>query len=50
LADRVKAATLELQAKSKAAKRAKITGFVEPVPMDSMKTALKALMIKPYNK
>jgi len=37
-------------ADSKAAKRAKIVGFVEPVSMDSMKTALKALKIKPYDK
>ena len=50
LAARVKAASLELPAKSKAAKRAKITGFVEPVSMNSMKTALKALKIKPYDK
>ena len=50
LAKRVKAATLALSAKQKAAKRAKILGFVEPVPMDSMKTALKALKIKPFDK
>lgn len=50
LVARVKAATLQLQEKSKAAKRAKIKGFVEPVPMNSMKTAFKALQIKPYNK
>lgn len=50
LAKRVKAATLELTANDKAAKRAKIIGFVNPVPMDSMKMALKALKIKPYDK
>jgi two-component system sensor histidine kinase TtrS len=50
LADRVRTASLELPADSKAAKRAKIVGFVEPVSMDSMKTALKALKIKPYDK
>ena len=50
LVARVKAASLEILANSKAAKRAKIKGFVEPVSMDSMKTALKALKIKPYNK
>ncbi len=49
LAKRVKTATLEIQAESKAAKRANIKGFVEPVSMNSMKTALKALKIKPYN-
>ena len=50
LVKRVKAATLALTASNDAAKRAKIVGFVEPVPMDSMKTALKALKIKPYDK
>lgn len=50
LAKRVKAASLALSAKEKAAKRAKILGFVEPVPMDSMKTALKALKIAPFDK
>ena len=50
LAKRMKAAVLSLSSSSKAAKRAKIEGFVEPVPMDSMKAALKALKIKPYDK
>ena len=50
LAARIKAATLEILANSRVAKRAKIKGFVEPVSMDSMKTALKALKIKPFDK
>jgi ABC-type phosphate/phosphonate transport system substrate-binding protein len=50
LAKRVKAACLSLGAKEKAARRAKIVGFVEPVPMDSMKAALKSLKITPYDK
>ena len=50
LVARVKAASLEILANSKAAKRAKIKGFVEPISMVSMKTALKALKIKPFDK
>jgi two-component system sensor histidine kinase TtrS len=50
VADKVKSATLSLKASDRAAKKAKIAGFVEPVPMDSMKAALKALKIKPYDK
>jgi ABC-type phosphate/phosphonate transport system substrate-binding protein len=49
LVNRVAAASLALEAKSKAARRAKIKGFVGPVSMESMKTALKALKIKPYD-
>ena len=50
LASRLQAATLKLTADNKACKKAKILGFVEPVPMDSMIAALKALKIKPYDK
>lgn len=50
LANRVKAAVLKLDANSTAAKKAKIVGFVEPVSMESMKAALKALKIMPYDK
>lgn len=50
LADKIKNASLALQASDKAAQTAKIQGFVEPVSMDSMKEALKALKITPYDK
>lgn len=50
MSDKIKTASLSLQASDKAAQTAKIKGFVTPVSMDSMKQALKALKIKPYNK
>lgn len=49
LSEKVKAAALNIKPQDKAAQTAKIKGFVEPVPMDSMKAALKALKIKPYD-
>jgi ABC-type phosphate/phosphonate transport system substrate-binding protein len=48
-AEKVKAAALSIKASDRAAKKAKIVGFVEPVSMDGMKAALKALKIKPYD-
>jgi len=50
MADKVKLAAVELKNSDVAAQSAKIKGFVEPVSMDSMKAALKALKIKPYDK
>jgi ABC-type phosphate/phosphonate transport system substrate-binding protein len=47
---KVKAASLKLTAGDEAAKDAKIAGFVEPVPLDNMKAALKALRIEPFDK
>jgi twitching motility protein PilJ len=49
-AEKIKMAALKLKPSDKAAKRAKIKGFVEPVSMDSMTAALKALKIKPFDK
>ncbi len=50
LAEKVKTALLALNSSDIAAQKAKILGFVEPVSMDSMKAALKALKIKPFDK
>lgn len=49
-ADKIKLAALSLKPTDKAAQSAKIKGFVEPVSLDGMKAALKALKIKPYDK
>jgi twitching motility protein PilJ len=49
-ADKIKMAALALKPSDKAAKKAKIKGFVEPVSMDGMTAALKALKIKPFDK
>jgi two-component system sensor histidine kinase TtrS len=49
-AKKIKMAALSIKASDRAAKKAKIVGFVDPVPMDGMKDALKALKIKPYDK
>lgn len=50
VAGKIKAASLNLKAGDEAAKDAKITGFVEPISLDGMKAALKALKIEPYDK
>lgn len=47
---KVKKAIMSLKAGDEAARTAKINGFIEPVSMDGMKRALKALKIKPYDK
>ncbi|GAB6044141.1 phosphate/phosphite/phosphonate ABC transporter substrate-binding protein [Endothiovibrio diazotrophicus] len=47
--DAVKAALFKLKADMPAAQRAHIVGFVEPVSLDGLKAALKALHIAPYN-
>jgi ABC-type phosphate/phosphonate transport system substrate-binding protein len=49
-AEKIKTAALQLKPSDKAAKKAKIKGFVEPVSMDGMTAALKALKIKPFDK
>jgi ABC-type phosphate/phosphonate transport system substrate-binding protein len=49
LTTKVKDAALSLKPQDPAAHYAKIKGFVQPVSMDSMKAALKALKIKPYD-
>lgn len=48
MAEKVKKAALALAATDAVAKLAKIKGFVEPLPLDGMKTAFKALKIAPY--
>lgn len=45
---KVKAAALSLTPDSAAAKKAKIRGFVEPVSMENMKSAMKELKIPPF--
>jgi ABC-type phosphate/phosphonate transport system substrate-binding protein len=47
--DKVKAALLELEADNAAVKSAKIKGFIEPLPLDGMKAALKGLKLPPYD-
>lgn len=49
VSEKVKRAVLELNVDHPAAKAAKINGFVEPVSLDGMLTALKALNISPFN-
>lgn len=49
-AEKIKMAALNIKPSDKAAKKAKIKGFVEPVSMDGMTNALKALKIKPFDK
>ncbi|MDT8385477.1 MAG: phosphate/phosphite/phosphonate ABC transporter substrate-binding protein [Gammaproteobacteria bacterium] len=50
VAGKIKTASINLKAGDDAAKDANIEGFVEPVSLDGMKAALKALKIKPYDK
>ena len=50
LAEKAKTASLSLQSSEDAAKSAGINGFVEPVPLDTMTAALKALKIAPFDK
>jgi ABC-type phosphate/phosphonate transport system substrate-binding protein len=50
LSGKVKTASIGLKSGDEAAKDAKIAGFVEPVSLDGMKAALKALKIEPYDK
>ncbi|MFW2371785.1 MAG: phosphate/phosphite/phosphonate ABC transporter substrate-binding protein [Gammaproteobacteria bacterium] len=49
LANTAKQALLSLNAEHPASKQARINGFVEPVPLEGMVNALKALKIAPYN-
>lgn len=46
----VKSALLKVSADNPVAVAANIKGFVEPVPMDNIKSALKTLHIAPYDK
>jgi hypothetical protein len=48
LVAKMKKAVLGLSERNPVAKMAKIKGFVEPLPLDGMKTAFKALKIAPY--
>ncbi|CAK0748332.1 PBPb domain-containing protein [Gammaproteobacteria bacterium] len=50
LAQVVKAAALKLAATAPAAQAAEIKGFIEPLPLDTMKDALRALKLPPYDK
>ncbi len=50
LAKKLGAAALALPAEHTAARSAKIKGFVKPVKMDGMVTALRTLHIAPFNK
>lgn len=50
LVKKAKQAVLSLNAEHPASNKAKINGFVEPVSLDGMVNALKALKIAPYNK
>lgn len=50
ISDKAEQAALKLNADDPAAQTAKIKGFVEPVPLDGMVTALRALKISPFNK
>lgn len=47
-ADKIKAAILALKASDEAAKNAGIDGFVEPVSLSGLETALKALKVAPF--
>lgn len=49
-AARVKTALLKVNAESAAAKTAEIQGFVQPIPLESVKAVLKTLKINPYDK
>ena len=48
LADKIKKSILSLKAGDEAAKSAEIDGFVEPISLDGLKAALKALKVAPY--
>ena len=48
LADKIKKSILSLKSSDEAAKSAGIDGFVEPISLDGMKAALKALKVAPY--
>ena len=47
---KVKEALLRLTSDHPACKTAKINGFVDDLPLDELKIALKALKVRPYNK
>jgi len=47
---KIKAALLKLTPADAACKDAKMTGFVEALPLDELKTALKTLKLRPYDK
>ncbi|MBI1422233.1 MAG: PhnD/SsuA/transferrin family substrate-binding protein [Gammaproteobacteria bacterium] len=49
VAAQFKAAALKLKPDQPAAQKARINGFVEPVPLDKIKQALRFLHISPYN-
>ncbi len=46
---KTRAALEQLKGTMPAAQKARIRGFVDPLPLDGIKTALKALKIKPYD-
>jgi two-component system, LuxR family, sensor histidine kinase TtrS len=48
LAEKVKAAILKLTPQAAAARAARIRGFIEPLSLDGMKEALRALKLAPY--
>jgi len=47
---KVKSALLKLTASSAASKKAKIVGFVEPLPLSGLSDTLKSLNLPPFNK
>ncbi|VAW68657.1 hypothetical protein MNBD_GAMMA09-2069 [hydrothermal vent metagenome] len=49
IAEKIKAAALAIKADDAVAKKAKIKGFVEPISLDGMKSALTALKISPFS-
>jgi len=49
LSNKIKSALLKLSSSSKASKKAKISGFVDPLNLDDLKGTLQALKLPPYN-
>ncbi len=49
IVEKLKAALLKLKPDHKAAKKAKVKGFVEAVSLDGLKETLKSLKLPPYN-
>lgn len=50
LLKRLKAALLRLTSQSQAAQAAKIRGFVDPLPVDGLQQAMRALKVPPYHR
>jgi hypothetical protein len=48
--NKTKTAVINITPDMPVAKKAKIAGFVEPLPLDEMKSALRSLRITPYDK